>query len=168
MNVKKYASTDPHFIEKVRGACQTDFERGMVYILQHTGMHVSNLVGSFRGRKLKAPVLTNEGDIRWRRVKNNKPMSARIPEEDREVVGMWLIKYVHRRSERTIQYRLHDLGARVDIPDLSPNSFRVYYACKLLDDGKSPHKVKHLLGCSLEVLMENYAMLEAARDVEGI
>jgi site-specific recombinase XerD len=166
MNVKKYPSSDPHFIEKVRGACRNDYERGMVFILEASGMHVSNLVGQHRGRRLEAPILNDEGDLRWRRVKNERPMSARVPKGDRTTVKWWLDRYVHRRTERAIQYRLKEIGERAGFPDLSPNSFRVWRACRLLDEGMSPHKVKHLLGCSLEVLMENYAQLEDARRVE--
>lgn len=166
MNVKKFPSTDPHFIEKVRGACRNDKEKGIVYILQASGMHVANLVGQYRGRRLGPVILTNEGDLRWKRVKTYKPMTARVPEEDREVVRWWLDRYHYKRSERWVQYTLREIGERVDIPDLSPNSFRVWRACNLLDEGMSPHKVKHLLGCSLDVLMENYAQLEAARRVE--
>lgn len=167
MNVKKYPSTDPLFLEKIRGSCRDDFERGIVAILSSTGMHVANLVGQHRGRKLVPPYLTGEGDLRWRRVKTNVPMSARIPVGDRDLVSWWLDRYVHKRSERAVQYRLKEIGERAGFPDLSPMSFRVHYACKLLDEGMSPHKVKHQLGCSLEVLMGNYAKLEAARRVEN-
>lgn len=166
MNVKKYPSTDPLFMEKVRGSCRDDFERGIVAILAASSMHVANLVAQFRGRKLEPARLTSEGDLRWKRVKTDRPMSARVPVGDRDLVEWWLERYPWKRSERSIQYRLKEIGARAGFPDLSPNSFRVWRACKLLDEGMSPHKVKHLIGCSLGTLMENYAQLEAARRVE--
>jgi hypothetical protein len=168
MNVKKYPSTDPLFMEKIRGSCRDDFERGIVAILSASSMHVANLVAQFRGKKLKPPILTSEGDLRWHRVKTDRPMTARVPPGDRDLVRWWLDRYPHKRSERAIQYRLKEIGKRAGFPDLSPNSFRVWRACKLLDEGISPHTVKHLIGCSLTTLMENYAQLEDARRVENV
>lgn len=165
MNVKKYPSTDPQFMQKVRGACNNDYERGIVFILSASGMHVSNLVALYRGQRLQKATITNEGDLRWRRVKNNKPMSARVPVGDRPVVEAWLSRYPYHRSERSIQYRLKDIGARAGFPDLSPMSFRVQRACDLLDLGMSRHEVKHLLGCSSEVIDHNYSILQDARRV---
>lgn len=168
MNVKKYPPTDPHFAEKVRGACRNDFERGMVYILLASGMHVSNLVARHRGKPLDPVIMTYDGDLRWDRVKTYRPMKARVPHGDRDLVRWWLKKFPRRRSERSIQYHIKEIGRRSGFPDLSPTSFRVWRACKLLDEGVPPHEVRHLIGCSMNVLMDNYAQLKDDRRVEEL
>jgi len=160
MNVKKYPEPDPDFYMKIRGVCRNDYERGMVYILQHTGMHVSNLVG------LQDLAIDDNGWLKWRRVKNKKPMRAMIPKGDIATCILWITAYGHhRRSTRAIQYKIKAIGERSGYPGLSPMSFRAQYAITMLDDGMQPHEVKHMLGCSLETLMNHYAQIQAARRV---
>jgi len=162
MNVKKYPETDPLFYDKVRGSCRNAYERGLVFILQHTGAHISSLLVTENKKRM---VL--RGDyLYWRRPKNNKPMRSRVPRGDRPVIMAWLDLIPGNRTGRALQYKLKTIGERSGFPDLSPMSFRVQYGCKLLDDGKPPHEVCHLLGCTLGVLMNNYAQLQAARTVE--
>ena len=162
MNVKKYPETDPQFYEKVRGACRNDYELGLVFILQHTGAHISCLVTTDSKKKMRL-----KGDyLYWRRPKNDKPMRSRIPKGDREIIVSWLRTIPGNRTERALQFKIKTIGDRAGFPDLSPMSFRVQYGCKRLDDGKPPHEVCHLLGCNLSTLMNNYAQLNEAREVE--
>lgn len=160
MNVKKYPDPDPDFYMKIRGVARNDYERGMIFILQHTGMHVSNLVS------LKDGDLDEQSFLSWRRVKNAKPMRARIPLGDHQISVLWIAKYGNnKRTTRAIQYKIAAIGERAGYPGLSPMSFRAQYAITMLDDGQPPHEVKHMLGCSLETLMNHYAQIQAARRV---
>lgn len=164
MNVKKFPNPDPNFYNKIRGAARTDYERGMVYILQHTGMHISNLVS------LKEDNYENVGVrvsmITWRRVKNKKPMRAPIPKGDRDVCLRWIQKFGNnKRSTRAIQYKLKAIGDRAGIPGLSQMSFRAQFAVTMLDAGEPAHEVCHMLGCSKETLDNHYAQIKQARRV---
>lgn len=145
---------------KIRGVARNDYERGMIFILQHTGMHVSNLVS------LDRDDLNDQGWISWRRVKNRKPMRSLIPKGDIMACQIWISSYGrNRRTTRAIQYKIAAIGERAGYPGLSPMSFRAQYAITMLDDGQPPHEVKHMLGCSLDTLMNHYAQIQAARRV---
>jgi integrase len=163
MNVKKYPESDPNFLNKIRGACRNDYERGMVYILQHTGCHVANLVATDKNRRL---IMNSRGDIRWRRVKNSKPLKAKVPTGDREIVEKWLSTYPGKRTTRAIRYKIETIGKRAGFPEISPMTFRSQRACDLLDEGMSPHQVKHLIGTSLATLEGHYAQLKADRRID--
>jgi len=158
MNVKKFPEPDPQFFEKVRGACKNDLERGMVIILQWTGMHLSSLLSLTPGQ------MDKRGNLHWRRTKNSRQMRAAIPKGDQDLVRSWIAQYgSNRRKARMTQYRFSWIGERAGFDDLSPMTFRVMRGCVLLDDGMPPHEVCHILGCSLHTLMDHYAVLKADR-----
>jgi len=161
MNTKKFPEADPAFYEKVRAAAVSDFQRGIVFILQHSGMHLECLLG------LEPSQMDDKGDIHWHRTKTDRPMRARIPPEDRMTVRAWIERYGrNRKSPSGVQWALKQVGARAGFPDLSPMSFRTQRAVVLLDEGMQPHEVCHIMGCSLDVLMANYAQLKVDRRVQ--
>ena len=160
MNNKKYPDPDPDFYPKIRGVCRNDYERGMVYILQHTGMHISSLCD------LQDGDIDLKGFIHWRRPKNDKPMRSLIPKGDIPGCEKWILMWgENRRSHRAIQYKIATIGERAGYPGLAAMSFRTQYACTLLDEGTPPHKVVFMMGCSLETLMNHYTQLEQARKI---
>jgi integrase len=161
---KKYPESDPDFYMKVRGACQNDFERGLVIILQHTGMHISCLMS------LEPSQLDAKGDIYWNRVRTDRQMRARVPKGDLSLVEKWIKTWgSSKRSKRWARYVLKRIGKDAGFPDLSPMSFRMQKSATLLDENMQPHEVCHRLGCSLNVLMDSYAQLKDDRraDQEG-
>jgi hypothetical protein len=164
VNVKKFPEADPLFHQKVMGACQNDFERGLVIILRATGMHLSCLTS------LTPKQMDMKGRISWHRPKTGRPMRATIPKGDRDLARDWIETFGGEgstRSDRWVQYVIKDIGARAGFPDLSPMSFRVQRGCDLLDEGEPPHRVAHLLGCKLSTLEEHYAVLRADRKADG-
>lgn len=160
---KKFPEPDPEFYMKVRKAAMNDYQRGIVFILQSTGMHLQCLVS------LTPAQMNLRGDILWRRTKTARPMRARIPKMDRREVRDWIRNYgSNNRTGRWVQYNLKEVGLRAGFPDLSPMTFRTQRAVRLLDDGEPYHEVAHLMGCSPSVLMANYAQLKDDRKVDGI
>jgi hypothetical protein len=154
MNVKKYPEADPHFYDKVRGACKNDLERGLIIILQWTGMHLSCLLS------LTPEQMDKRGNIHWRRPKTGRPMKAAIPTGDQDLVRAWIDEHgSNRKKMRMTQYRIGWIGERAGFEDLSAMTFRVMKGCTLLDEGMPPHQVCHRLGCSLDTLMDHYAQL---------
>lgn len=161
MNVKKFPEADPEFYDKVRAAAVSDFQRGIVFILQHTGMHLACLLA------LTPKQFDDKGDIRWRRTKTGRQMRAKVPSGDRSTVKAWIERYGSgKKSSSGVQWALKQVGARAGFPDLSPMSFRVQRAVMLLDAGEPYHEVAHVMGCSPGVLMSNYAQLKADRRVD--
>jgi site-specific recombinase XerD len=161
MNVKKFPEPDPVFYEKCRAAATSDFQRGIVFILQATGMHLACLLG------LTPSQMDAKGDIHWKRTKNDRPMRARVPSADRMTVRAWIDRYgSNKKSESGVQWALKEVGARAGFPDLSPMTFRAQRAVVLLDEGMPPHEVAHIMGCSPEVLNANYAQLKSDRRVQ--
>ncbi len=159
---KKFPEADPHFYEKVRGACKDDYERGMVFILQHTGMHLGNLVA------LTPDQLDRAGHIHWRRGKTGRPMRSLIPAGDQALIKSWIARWGHHsRTTRSIEYRIAEIGDRAGFPRLAPTTFRTQRGCTLLDEGWQPHEVCHILGCKLSTLMDHYAVLKDDRRTLG-
>lgn len=158
---KKFPEPDPEFYMKVRKAAMNDYQRGIVFILQATGMHLQCLVS------LTPSQMNVRGDILWRRTKTARPMRARIPKMDRREVRDWIRNFgSNNRTGRWVQYNLKEVGLRAGFPDLSPMTFRTQRAVRLLDDGEPYHEVAHLMGCSPSVLMANYAQLKEDRKVD--
>lgn len=158
---KKFPEPDPDFYMKVRAASINDFQRGVVFILQATGMHLKCLVS------LTIDQMDIKGDISWRRTKTERPMRARVPEGDRMTVRAWIEAYgSNKRTGRWVQYNLKEVGTRAGFPDLSPMTFRAQRAVRLLDEGEPYHEVAHLMGCSPHVLMANYAQLKEDRKID--
>ena len=159
---KKYPESDPLFFTKVRGACETAFQSGLVVILQATGMHISCLMS------LTPSQMDEQGNIYWKRTKTDRQMRARIPEMDRPTARAWIGRFGNNsKTRRWANMSLKKVGIRAGFPGLSPMTFRTMRAVTLLDDGEPPHEVKHVLGCSLEVLMDNYAQLKADRRADN-
>lgn len=161
MNVKKFPEPDPDFYLKCRAAAISDFQRGIVFILQATGMHLACLMS------LKPNQMNSTGDISWHRTKTSRPMRARVPMADRMTVRAWIGKYgSNKRDDSSVQKTLKKVGARAGFPDLSPMTFRAQRAVRLLDEGTHYHEVAHLMGCSPHVLMANYAQLKEDRKID--
>lgn len=156
---KKFPEADPHFYEKVRGACKDDYERGMVLILQHTGMHLSCMMA------LTLSQLDDGGHLHWRRTKTHRPMRALIPEGDRDLVRKWIAS--PSKTDRYVQYKIAEIGSRAGFPGLSPMTFRTMRGCTLLDEGWQAHEVCHILGCKLSTLQDHYAVLKDDRRTIG-
>lgn len=158
---KKFPEPDPNFYKKVRAHATTDFQRGIVFILQATGMHLACLLS------LKPNQMNTNGHISWARTKTGRPMRAKVPKADRMTVRAWIGRYgSNKRSASGVQKALRQVGARAGFPDVSPMTFRAQRAVRLLDEGEPYHEVAHLMGCSPGVLMANYAQLKEDRKVD--
>ena len=163
----KYPVLDPDLRLKLLGACSNDVDRGLIAILWLTGMHPCILAKDLdaKGNERPLPVIVKEGPITylyWRRAKTGRSL--------REVVPKDLLPYIiaflaaPRKSLRYNYDRIKNIGSKAGYRDVSAATLRHSRCLRgLRDEGYTIYEMAHKMGCSLDVVVRNYAAL---RDVQ--
>ena len=154
---RKYAVLDESFLPKMIEQCVDDVDRGLVYILNFTGMHGSLL------RELTTKNLIRHGDryyIEWARTKTNKTMNAQVPKVKLPQIEAFLKS--KKKTLRHYNYVLKALGEAVGFDGISTMTFRHGRCIYMLKVEKRPiTEVAQVMGCTVKVVSENYAQMRS-------
>jgi integrase len=157
MGATKYPITDPNFRLKVFGACQDQEERGLIAILDITGMHIKCV------HELTEKNVIKQGSthyLRWQRAKTSKTLRFPIPKDRLDDI----LYFVNRPRKKTVRWYfdlIKQIGDRAGYQDVSSMTFRHNRAIRALrEEGMDLFQVPHLLGCSLNVAARNYTVLK--------
>lgn len=151
----KYAIRDPTFYSKMRAAAWNEEVTGMLVILEHTGMHVSSLC------ELSPKSLLRRGDdnvLEWKRPKTNKTLNRSIPADDVGWVRAFLAK--KRKSRQHYHRIIKEVGKRAGYDGVSPMTYRHQRCLFLLRNGYEIWVVPQIMGCTFDVVLNNYAKLK--------
>jgi site-specific recombinase XerD len=155
MGQRKFPVLDEDFELKIVGACKNAIERGLIKLLLASGMHIRDCVD------LKRKDIKTEGSrryVRWARTKTARGLQAPIRREDLEDI----LAYLDRRRKLSIrqhQLMIRDIGQKAGYEDVSPMTFRHTLCVKLIKGGWSIPEIAQRLGCTQDVVIQNYAIL---------
>jgi len=146
---------DADFLPKMLGSCKDEEERGLIRILDMTGMHVSSLCS------LTSSSLIVRGDRRyltWIRPKTNKTLECLIPKDFLVETQGFL---AHKRHSRQHYLRLvSEIGKRAGYEGISPMTFRHNRCIRSIKQHEgNPFVVAQDMGCSVDVVFRNYSKL---------
>jgi integrase len=156
----KYPVLDKDFILKMLGACLTDEQRAVIFILWLTGMHISSLMN------LSKDSLKKMGDkyyLEWVRPKTKKTLRAEISKEYVPLVE----KFLSMKKKTRVHYWsiVKEIGKRAGYDDISPMTFRHTRCVRALmsiedgGEGYSLFEVPHLMGTTPDVVARNYSQI---------
>jgi len=155
MGCTKYPILDDDFLVKMLGSCANDEQRGMVTVLELTGMHVSSLCS------LSPDSMIRQGSktyLRWVRPKTHKTLQALIPKESVGTVAAFL--KVRRKSRQYYHFLTNEIGEKAGYQDVSPMTFRHNRCLRgLTKEGYSIWEIPQVMGCTLDVAARNYSKL---------
>lgn len=153
MGCTKYPVLDDDFTIKLLGCCKDDEERGLVAILDLTGMHVSSLCSLGPGDIIKQGSRTY---LRWVRPKTNRTLQALVPKERFQTIEKFL--KMRRKSRQFYHFLVKNIGLRAGFEDISPMTFRHNRCLRALTkEGYSIFEVPQIMGCTLDVVVRNYS-----------
>lgn len=155
MGRTKYPVMDPDFYIKMMGACSNDEDRGIIAVLDLTGMHVSSLCS------LGPESLIRQGSnryIRWIRPKTNKNLQALVPPDRVQTIEKFL--KMRRKTRQYYHFLVKKIGMTAGYEDISPMTFRHNRCLRSLTVEEMPlFAVPQVMGCSLDVVVRNYSKL---------
>jgi hypothetical protein len=151
---------DPLFLVRMLGACHDGYERGLVRILDLTGMHVS---------KLRTVKLVKQGDheqLEWERTKTSTGLSRRVPKEAQDDVHAFLEhRPVSRQHYRDLIVAISD---RAGYEGVSPMTFRHNQTISSLKRHHyNPIVTAQDMGCDYQIVLRNYAKLSQEQIEKG-
>ena len=152
MSVTKYPVLDPDFTIKMIGACKDEEERGLIRILDLSGMHVSSL------GNVKVVTKGSKHFLSWMRPKTNKTLEVLIPSDNLQDIQGFL---THKRHSRRHYLRMVQvIGERAGYEGISPMTFRHNRCIRSIKDHDcNPFIVAQDMGCSIDVVFRNYSKL---------
>ena len=155
MGCTKYPVLDEGFTLKMLGACRNDEERGLVTVLDLTGMHVSSICSLCPANLIKQG---NRTYLRWIRPKTKKTLQALVPKEALPTVSAFL--GMRRKSRQHYHALVRDIGRRAGFEDVSPMTFRHNRCLRgLTKEGYTIFEIPQVMGCTLDVAVRNYSKL---------
>lgn len=154
----KAAIFDPAKQAALLTACVEEEEWCTVWIILNTGMHPKNLV---RLGPSNVDVKSGEWFLQYQRVKNDKARRYMLPPDVGERLRVFVAKRKRVQSTKGVWGIVKRVGARVGMPDVSPLSLRHTFCINLLREHDDIHLVAQEMGCSVQVVMRNYADLHA-------
>lgn len=171
MGATKYPILDPDLKLKLLGACANDGERGLIALLWLTGMHVCVISKGKdkNGNERPRPELVKEGSltyIYWKRAKTGKRLREVVPKDLLPVIQAFLNE--RRKSQRHYFDLVRRIGERAGYEGMSPNTLRHSRCLRgLTVEGYTIYEMPHIMGCTLDVVVRNYAALkEYERHIE--
>lgn len=155
MGSTKRPVSDDGFYLRMINACADREERGMVQILDLTGMNVSSLCS------LSPKDLVREGDghaLYWMNPRTSKSYSIPIPDDQYQMI----FDFVNMRRKTRQQYHalVKKIGRKAGYQDISPITFRHNLCLRLLKEKCSFSEVQRITGCSLPFVMRTYIKLQ--------
>lgn len=151
--VTKFPILDDDFLLKMIGACRDQGERGIIRILDLSGMHVSSL------RNVKVVTKGSRKYLSWVRPKTNRTMECLVPPDNLDDILGFLAHKPHSRE----QYRriVKEIGARAGYESISPMTFRHNRCIRSIKaHDHNPFIVAQDMGCSVDVVFRNYSKLK--------
>ena len=156
MGCTKYPVLDDDFTIKMLGVCHDEEERGIITVLDLTGMHVSSLCGLGPENLIKQG---SKSYLRWVRPKTNKTLQALVPKESVQTIHE-LLK-MRRKSRQHYHALVKQIGIRAGYQDVSPMTFRHNRCLRgLTKEGYSIFEIPQVMGCTLDVAVRNYSKLK--------
>jgi hypothetical protein len=151
--VTKYPILDPDFSMKMLGSCKDDYERGLIGILDISGMHVSSL------KNCKVLSRGNRHFLTWTRPKTNKTLEVLIPPDKLVDIQGYLAHKPHSRQH--FCRIVHEIGLRAGFEGVSPMTFRHNRCIRSIEQhDRNPFIVAQDMGCSIDVVFRNYSKLK--------
>ena len=154
----KYPILDPDLKLKLLGACMNNYERGLISLLWLTGMHPCVIAKGER----EWPEIQREGNltyIYWRRAKTAKRLRESIPKD--MVASIQGFLESPPISQRYLYDIIHAIGLRAGYGDLSASTLRHSRCLRgLTVEGYTIYEMAHKMGCTLDVVVRNYAALK--------
>lgn len=134
------------------GACIDEQERGLIRILDLSGMHVSAL------RNVSIASRGNRNYLTWKRPKTNKTLEVLIPPDNLVDIQGFL---AHKRHHRTQYYRIvKQIGKKAGFEGLSPMTFRHNRCIRSIEAHQGNlFVVSQDMGCTWQVVVRNYSKL---------
>ena len=156
MGCTKYPVLDDDFLIKMLGVCQDSEERGIIIVLDLTGMHVSSLCNLGPENLIKQG---SKSYLRWIRPKTYKTLQALVPKESVQTIQD-LLK-MRRKSRQHYHVLVKQIGQRAGYQDVSPMTFRHNRCLRgLTKEGYSIFEIPQVMGCTLDVAVRNYSKLK--------
>lgn len=150
----KFPVLDEAFLPKMIEVCDSDFERGLVYLLYYTGMHGSCLID------VTPKSIVREGSrtyIQWKRPKTSKTMRCLLPNEKMSFIEAFLEH--PKKIIQSYNFILKRLGSRAGFDGVSTMTFRHTKCVRSLQEGYGMYQVPHVMGCTLDVVARNYTKM---------
>ena len=155
MGFTKYPILDDDFLLRMLGSCSDDEERGIITILDLTGMHVSSLCS------LEPCDLIKQGNrayLRWVPPKTNKTLQALVPKDKIQIIEKFL--KMRRKSRQYYHFLVKKIGLKAGYEDVSPMTFRHNRCLRgLTKEGYTIFEIPQVMGCTLDVAVRNYSKL---------
>jgi hypothetical protein len=155
MGTTKYPVLDDDFTVKMLGSCLDDEQRGIITILDLTGMHNIKRLPDRARNLIKQGAKTY---LRWVRPKTRKTLTALVPKEKIQTVQDFL--KIRRKSRQHYHVQVKLIGERAGYQDISPMTFRHNRCLRgLTKEGYSIFEIPQVMGCTLDVAVRNYSKL---------
>jgi hypothetical protein len=143
---------DPQFKGRMLGACRAPYERGLVHILDLTGMHVSSI------QDAKLVKQGSRWQLEWARTKTRAGQGRTVPKEAVDDVKAYLEK--RPRSRQHLRRIVKQIGERAGYEGISPMTFRHNQCIKSLKRHHfNPITAAQDMGCDFLVVLRNYSKL---------
>lgn len=152
MGTTKYPILDKDFTIKMMGCCKDDEERGLITVLDLTGMHISAVCGLSPSNMIKQG---SQVVLRWQRPKTQKTLERFIPKDSLDIISKFLA--MKRKSRRWYHELVKRIGHDAGYDGISPMTFRHNQCIKALDSGSTIWEIPHIMGCTLDVAVRNYS-----------
>jgi site-specific recombinase XerD len=149
------------------GVCKNDEQRGLVTVLDLTGMHVSSVCSLGPANLIRRGSKTY---LTWVRPKTNKTLEALVPSDRIHTIENFL--KMRRKTRQFYHYLVKNIGISAGYDNISPMTFRHNLCVRTLTQSEdlSLFMVPQVMGCSLDVVVRNYSKLhedDIARAREG-
>ncbi len=148
----KFAILDDKFLPMMIGVCETEVQRGLVYVLYYTGIHGSLL------KTLTKENLVKEGPryyLQWRRPKTQKALQAPIPAEKVPTVIAFLES--KKKSLQWTNVVLKDLAEKAGYERISTMTFRHTRCIRAWKEGRTLAEICQIMGATDKVVLRNYS-----------
>ncbi len=164
MGATKYPILDPDLKLKMLGAALTEEDRGLIATLWLTGMHpcIISKDKDQDGNERPRPEIVKEGPmtyIYWKRAKTGKRLREPVPKELQPSIEAFL--KAPKKSVRYNYERIKAIGLRAGYEGVSASTLRHSRCLRgLTVEGYTIYEMAHKMGCTLDVVVRNYAALK--------
>lgn len=132
--------------------CRNDEERGLVRVLDLTGMHVSSLRNA---QLVKRGAKTY---VQWIRPKTKKTLES-PPVPSQSLPDIEAFFKVKRHSRQAYYDDAKEIAAKAGYESVSPMTFRHNRCVRLAKQGVPLTEIAQIMGCSEAIIIRNYSKL---------
>lgn len=150
---------DSAFYLRMMNACTDGEELGVVATLDLTGMLVSSLCSLGPHSLVKSH---GSFYIRWSRPRGDRVYCVAVPND--RVHTIWRFLNMRRKTRQHYYLMVKRIGRKAGYGNVVPMTFHHNRCVRCLTvEGHRVDQVPEAIGCSLEVAVRNYALLQAER-----